>query len=553
MTHKIDIFSRLLRVAKPYWTSERRNRALLLFLTVLCLFGLVTYVNVWIAGVAGKFSTALQSKDNATYHHFLLLHVLVILVATPIIVTYHYIKARIAMEWREWLSQHMIEEYFDNLSYYKLSNDKEIDNPDERIAQDIDSFCSLSVGLFMSLVEASITVFTFMGLLYFISPRLTVIAVLYCFVGYFFTMLIGKKLPELNFEHLKREADLRYSMAEVRKDVESIAFFRGEDRAVSHILRNLKKAINNVEEIMVLNRNLSLFTSTYNWLVALIPAAVIAPLYFNGTVEFGEIARGGVAFTHVFSGLTLFIGQFHAFSAYKANIDRLASFMEKVESTPTGPSIIHNIGHNLELDHVTILTPDGVRELVKDLCIKFPPGGSCIIIGPSGSGKSSILRAIAGLWTKGYGTITSPPAEEMMFLPQEPYLPVSTLEEAVCYPRASNCATADALTDMLKRVNLGDIPDRVGGLNVETNWREVLSLGEKQRMSFARLVLASPAFAILDEATSALDTDNQKILYELLEEIGATVISVGHREALREYHDFVLELVGDGTWLYYPT
>ncbi|MCB0322775.1 MAG: ABC transporter ATP-binding protein/permease [Bdellovibrionales bacterium] len=553
-----ELFRRLMLVGKPFWVSEKRTRALFLVVQIFALLGLVTAVNVWVAGVAGKFATALQGKDEATYHYFLLLHVGVILIATPIIVTYHYIKARLAMEWREWLSAHLIKKWFSNRAYYKLSLDSEIDNPDERIAQDVDSFCSLSVGLFMSVVDSVITVVTFMGLLYYISPTLTAVAIFYCLAGCLLTQLIGRRLPQLNFDHLRKEADLRYSMAEVRRDVESIAFYRGEERASAHIVKTLRKAIDNVEEIMVLNRNLSLFTSSYNWFVALIPAAVIAPLYFNGTVEFGEIARGGMAFSHVFAGLTLFIGQYNALSAYKANIDRIGSFIEKLEASgapPTESAVrIRTVwGDSLSFEDVTILTPDSSRVLVQDLTMTFLPGGSYIIMGPSGSGKSAILRTIAGIWSTGSGTITRPPMEEVMFLPQQPYVPVSTLREALCYPRANYCATTPTLLRMLQLVNLADIPMRVGGLDVETHWRDVLSLGEQQRLSFARLVLASPRYALLDEATSALDLENQRVLYRLLEGIGATVVSVGHRVALKEHHDFVLELVGDGTWKFYPS
>jgi putative ATP-binding cassette transporter len=549
-----NLLGRLCRVGLPYWVSEQRRRALFLLLLVFALLAAVTVVNVWVAAVAGKFSTALQAKDRDAYYYLLLLHIAVIFIAAPLIVIYHYIKARIALEWRQWMSEHLISKYFTNLCYYKLSSQPDIDNPDERISQDMDSFCNLTVGLTMSVIDSVITILTFAGLLYTISPKLSLVVVIYCLVGCMLTYLIGKRLPKLNFEHLKLEADLRYSLAQVRRDFESIAFFRGEERTVAHIVKNLVRAMKNVEEIIVLNRNLGFFTSIFNWFVALIPAALIAPLYFNGSVEFGEITRGGIAFTHVFNGLSLFISQFGALSSYKANIDRLGSFMEQLETRPVDPcsTISLRIGTGLELESVTILTPDYARVLVKELSLRFPPGASCIIVGPSGSGKSSILRVIAGLWQAGQGVVTRPPPEEMMFLPQQPYVPVSTLREALCYPRPSSSVLPKKLLDVLHRVNLSDIPTRVGGLDVEKNWREVLSLGEQQRLSFARLVLAAPSFAVLDEATSALDPTNQLALYTLLEEIGATVISVGHRESLRVFHDFILQLVGDGTWMYYP-
>ncbi len=550
-----ELMRRFKIVAKPFWASDKRNRALFLLVQIFVLLALVTVVNVWVAGVAGKFATALQGKDTDAYYYFLLLHVAVILIATPIIVIYHYIKARLAMEWREWLSAYLIERYFTNRAYFTLSSDPQIDNPDERIAHDVDSFCSLSVGLFMSFVDAVITVLTFMGLLWTISPQLTYIALIYCTIGCFLTQLIGQRLPQLNFDHLRREADLRYSLAEIRRDVEAIAFYRGEERATLHIFKTLGRAIKNVESIMVLNRNLAFFTSTYNWFVALIPAAVIAPLYFNGSVEFGEIARGGMAFAHVFGGLTLFVGQFNALSAYKANIDRIGTFIEKLDESKEVPEsgsggIEITDDEQLSFENLSILTPDGSRVLVESISLDFLPGGSYLIMGPSGAGKSSIFRVIAGLWDTGDGLIRRPSMEDIMFLPQQPYVPVGTLREALCYPRGKFCATTSTLLSMLKMVNLSDIPVRVGGIDEETNWREVLSVGEQQRLSFARLILAAPKYALLDEATSALDAENQEILYTLIQSIGSTVISIGHRSALRQYHDYILEIEGNGTWAF---
>ncbi len=240
-------------------------------------------------------------------------------------------------------------------------------------------------------------------------------------------------------------------------------------------------------------------------------------------------------------------------SAYKANIDRIGTFIEKldeVEETPEpdqgGIQMLES--ERLKFENLTILTPDSARVLIESMTLEFLPGASYLIMGPSGAGKSSLFRVIAELWNTGDGVIYRPPMEDIMFLPQQPYVPIGTLREALCYPREKFCATTATLLSMLKMVNLSDIPVRVGGIDVETNWREVLSVGEQQRLSFARLILAAPKYALLDEATSALDAENQEILYTLIQSIGSTVISIGHRSALRQYHDYILEIEGDGTW-----
>jgi vitamin B12/bleomycin/antimicrobial peptide transport system ATP-binding/permease protein len=550
---------RLIRIARPYWISKEGRRGYFLVGIIFFFLGLSKVADVGIAWIAGEFSTALQARDVDKYHSTLLLYVAAIICLVPVNITYQYIRSLLALEWRGWLTKHLVDRYFANRSYYKLSYDHDIDNPDERMSQDIETFCNMSVGLSMSLIDSIITVITFVGLLWIISASLTLVAACYSLLGCLLTYMIASRLVPLNFEHVKREADLRYSLADVRRDVESIAFFNGEERAVDHIDTLLSKAITNIRETILLNRNLSLFTSNFNWFVALIPTALIAPYYFTGSLEFGVIVRAQIAFGHVFSGLTIFVNQFNAVSAYMANIERVGSFIEKLdecqlEEVSEEGSVIEIVeGSPLELRNVTVFTPDRARELVHEVSLVLQPGQGLMIIGPSGSGKSSLLRAIAGLWTRGSGTIIRPELDQIIFLPQQPYVPVSTLQAAVCYPRSTNCATSSQLLAMLRMVNLGDLPLRAGGLNVEQNWRELLSLGEQQRLSFARLLLALPPVAILDEATSALDHDNEDILYTLLRSRRTSLISVGHRESLFQHHDFILEFKGNGKWKLYPS
>ena len=549
---------RLRRTARPFWQSQKRRRAFVLLFVIIVLLGAVLGVNVWITSIAGKFATALQARDAAAYGYFLMLYVGAILLATPITVAYGYFRSRMALEWREWLTRYFVEKYFSHRAYYRLASDPQIDNPDERISHDIETFCNMTVGLSIALIDAVITVVMFSGLLWRISPTLSAVAVLYSLAGCVITTLIGNRLVTLNFRNVKLEADLRYSLARIRRDVECIAFYSGEERAASRVTGSLTRTIKNTASIIGVNRNLGFFTSSYNSFVALIPAAVIAPLYFSGSTDFGEITRAGMAFTHVFAGLTLFVGQFNALSAYAANIERLGSFLEKLDGCAGGghePAEGRAIkvleGGAVRFENVTICTPDGARALVRNLALTLPPGASLMITGPSGSGKSSMLRALAGLWTTGTGRIMRPPLEDTMFLPQQPYVPAGTLREALCYPRGTDAASTGALLAMLEVVQLDHLPAQAGGLDIEQQWQEILSLGEQQRLSFARLLLAAPRFAILDESTSALDLRNQRALYSLLKKTGATVISVGHRESIREYHEFALELNGDGTWELY--
>ena len=551
------LWKRFIAVAKPYWFSDAKKTALGLLGMLLLLLVAVNGLNIVINYVSGDFMTALSKKDVPTFYHYLYIYGGVFVVGIPIVVMYGYVRQKLGVSWRQWLTNHMLDKYFKNRSYYRINNDPNIDNPDERLAQDVDSFTASALSLLLTVLSSVITFFSFIFILYTISVKLMIVLLVYATVGTIITLWFGKRLVGLNFNQLKREADYRYSVIHVRNNVESIAFYRGEERERQTIRKRFFDAISNYNLLIGWSRNLGFVTTGYDYFVVIIPSLVIAPLYFAGQIEFGVISQADMAFGQVLGALSLVVAEFKLLTSFAAVVNRLAVFNEALDapehaSTPGSTNIETKISDEIKFDNVTLQTPKGERTLVMDMNASVDAGSPLVVMGPSGSGKSSLLRALAGLWATGKGTIERPDLDNMLFLPQRPYMILGSLREQLVYPRTDMKVDDKTLMDALKLVNLEDLPERVGGYETVLHWADVLSLGEQQRLAFARLLLARPKYAILDEATSALDQANELRLYGILQESGTTYISVGHRASLIKYHRNVLALDGKGGWSIVP-
>ncbi len=547
------LWQRFLNIAKPYWFSQEKWGARGL-LAVLLLFSLsVNGINVFISFVGRDFMTALASKQASRYFQLLFAYAGVFIIATPIVVFYRYVRDKLGLYWRRWLTNWFIERYFSNRAFYEINSNPKIDNPDERISQDINAFTRGALSYLLDILDSIITFVAFIGILWSISTPLVIVTLVYSLFGTIVTVWFGKRLIGLNFNQLRREADFRYKLVHVRDHAEMIAFFGGEEQESGQVRRRFNEAFNNFNLLIGWQRNLGFLTTGYNYLVVIIPSLVIAPLYFAGKVEFGVITQASMAFSQVLGSLSLIVSQFQELSAFVAEINRLGTFAEELETPtearqPEATFIDTAIDSRVALEHVTLFTPNYQRILVKDLSVTVQPGSELLIIGPSGSGKSSLLRAIAGLWNAGTGLIIRPKLEEMLFLPQRPYMILGSLRSQLLYPNTNSEIPEEQLYRVLQQVNLADLPERVGGMDAELDWANILSLGEQQRLAFARLFLTRPRYAILDEATSALDLKNEERLYQQMQATSTVFISVGHRPSLVQYHQQILELEGDSSW-----
>jgi putative ATP-binding cassette transporter len=530
-----------------------RRRAWTLLAIVLLLSLSVTGINVAFSYIGNYFTNALVKKNQDLAYLFVTVYFCGFLVGIPIVAFYSFVQNYLGMCWREWMTGEFLNNYFKNRNYYEIETTAQIDNPDQRIMEDIRSFTRTSLVFLLILLGSLMDLVSFIGILWSKSVLLVGVVLGYSLVGTVITVLFGRRLVRLNFNQLRYEADFRYSLVHVRDNAESIAFYQGEKPEIAHIGGRFRNVLQNFNLLIGWQRNLSFFTTAYSYLPVVLPFLVLFPQYFGGQIEYGDMVQANFAFTQVYAALSLIVSQIEQLTNFAAGIRRLSTFAETMAPERARVAgITSEEAGRFALANVTLLTPNRNRTLFRNLSLELQGADDLVVVGQSGVGKSSLLRAIAGLWTQGEGAVKRPPLAEIFFLPQRPYMLLGSLRDQLLYPRLEREISEEELRRVLQAVKLEDLPERVGGFDVELDWADVLSLGEQQRLAFARLLINQPRFAVLDEATSALDMENEANLYGKLRELGVHYISVGHRSSILNYHSRVLELKGQDNWRLLP-
>ncbi len=549
------LWQRFLTIARPYWFSERRWSTLAGLGLLVVLLLLQTISSVMFNRESGEFISALADQDGERFWGSIWRYGYILTAAIPIFSYFYFLQDTIALRWRKWLTDQFMQRYFKERAYYQLGQANAIDNPDQRIAEDINTFTAQSLFFATIVVGSVIQIIAFGGVLWSISPNLIYFLIGYsAFSSWFTAVVFGKPLIGLNFLQLQREADFRFGLVRVREHSEPIAFYDGEIREITLLQRMFAFVFHNQQRVLRWKFKLNLFQFTHTFLTAVIPTVIIANDVLSGRLEVGLAVQAAGAFAAMLIALTVMVNHFEGLSRFSAVVERLFTFSQALEvqsSQMTNQSrnkIVTQLGTSLTCNHLSICTPTGERTLIKQLNLSVLANKGLMIIGESGTGKSSLLRVIAGLWSTGTGEILRPSRHELLFLPQQPYHPLGDLRCQLTYPQVEKAISDEEMLHCLDLVNLSSLTKRCGGLGGEIDWTKVLSVGEQQRLSFARALLAKPRYLLLDESTSALDAANEARLYSQLRGLDITPISVSHRQALLDHHYEVLVILGDSGW-----
>ena len=567
MSRLLSTLAIIWRLARPYFFSEDRWAGRVLLGTVIAIELSVVAINVMLNQWNNRFYNALQERNWDAFIYEIGFFCVLAAIYIVLAVYQLYLNQWLQIRWRRWMTQYYLDHWLAGANHYRMQLlGDAADNPDQRIAEDINMFIDRTLTISVGLLSAIVTLFSFVVILWTLSAAaplhlfgasftipgyLVWAALLYAAVGTTLTHLIGWPLVSLNFRQQRFEADFRFNLVRVRENSEQIALLGGETAERERLLDRFGYVVGNFLLIMQRTKKLTFLTSGYTQISIVFPFIVISPAYFAGAVQLGGLMQTASAFTSVQTALSFFVNAYRSLAEWRAVVARLDGFniaADRARAAATAPQAIavstREGRDRVEIDDLLVRLPQGTPLVAAD-DIAIAAGERVLLTGPSGSGKSTLFRAIAGTWPFGAGTIRVPKGAKLMALPQRPYFPIGTLTAAVTYPAEPGTFDAEALSEVITAVGL---PALAGRITEEAHWNRMLSLGEQQRLGIARAILQAPDYLFLDEATASLDEPAEAALYRLLNARlrRTTIVSIGHRSTLAAFHRRGLVLERDG-------
>ena len=544
-------------LTKSYWQSEEKKKAFWLLTCIIALTLGIVFMLVQLNTWNNSFYSALQNYDaekiSSELIHFSWLAAIYIILA----VYSYYLQQTLILHWRRWLTTRFIDIWLQNKTYYNLQMfGKDTDNPDQRISEDVRQFVEMTLGFAIGILKSLCTFISFVFILYQLSGPLSFsfmgktwtihgymlwASLLYSVLGTYITHVVGRKLVKLNFIQQRYEADFRFSMIRLRESAESVAFYRGEAQEGRVFKHRFKLLLDNFWQLVNKQKQLVFLNSGYSQIAIIFPFVVAMNRYLSKEVSLGGLMQVASAFGRVQDSLSYFVDMYSSIAQWQAVVMRLTYFGRHMHEVSQQAEQFHverfATSEAVSVEQMQVNLPDDTA-LLQDINFTLQPGRNVLIKGVSGSGKSTLLRALAGIWPFVTGKINLPKTEELMFIPQKPYIPLGTLREALLYPGKKPLSDEELLY-LLDLCQIGYLRDK---LDLVADWSHVLSVGEQQRLAFVRAHIQEPKWLFLDEATSALDEDTEAAMYALLAErlTQTTLVSIGHRSTLNKYHELML-------------